>query len=294
MAGYDHGRMGAVADMRRRVLHLLAACAWFVLLSSSVNAQASPEQKPDVHYVPTRQPVVDEMLRLAAVRKEDVVYDLGSGDGRIVITAAKRYGARGVGIELDSNLIRTAARKARDAGVADRVRFLRQDLFTTDISSATLVTLYLGPALNLKLRPMLYRMVRPGTRIVSHGWDMGAWKADAQHVVDGRLLFLWTMPANVTGMWRWRDQDGNPQAVLLEQRYQQASGVWVRGVDTVPIASVRLAGDSIAIRAARHGRIVRLNGRARGDTIRGTIAQTGQRSVRWAAHRVGGSRTIAE
>jgi SAM-dependent methyltransferase len=274
--------------------HSAAIGAWCLLITSSVGAQHSSGRKPDVHFVVTRQPVVEGMLRLAAVHKEDVVYDLGSGDGRIVITAAKRYGARGVGIELDTGLIRTATRKARDVGVADRVRFLRQDLFATDISSATVVTLYLGPALNLKLRPMLYRALRPGTRIVSHGWDMGDWQADARHEVDGRSLFFWTIPANVSGAWRWQARDGRAEVALLEQRYQRASGAWIRGADSVPIASVRLVGDSIAIRAARGGEVFRFTGRVRGDAIHGTIMRSGKPPAVWAARRTSRGSAIAD
>ena len=274
--------------------HAAAVGAWCVLIASSAGAQHSGGRKPDVHFVVTRQPVVEAMLRLVAVRKEDVVYDLGSGDGRIVITAAKRYGARGVGIELDTGLIRTATRKAREAGVADRVRFLRQDLFATDISSATVVTLYLGPALNLRLRPMLYRALRPGTRVVSHGWDMGDWQPDARHEVDGRSLFFWTLAANVSGVWRWRAPDGTSQVALLEQRYQQASGAWIRGADTVPIAFVRLVGDSIAIRAARGGEVFRFTGRVRGDAIRGRIERSGKPAAVWAARRTSRGGAIGE
>lgn len=266
----------------------------FLAIGPCVLAQQSAERKPDVHFVVTRQPVVEEMLRLAGVRKSDVVYDLGSGDGRIVITAAKRYGARGVGIELDTGLIRTATRKARDAGVADRVRFLRQDLLAADISPATVVTLYLGPVLNLRLRPALYRSLRPGTRIVSHGWDMGEWTADGQHEVDGRKLFFWTMPANVAGVWRWRAHGAGPQFIRLEQRYQRVTGTWIRGADTVPISFGRLSGDSIALRAASGGEILRFKGRVRGDAITGTIERSGKPAARWTARRTSAGGAIAE
>jgi len=251
-------------------------------------AQGPREHKPDVHFVVTRQPVVEAMLRLARVGRHDVVYDLGSGDGRIVITAARRYGARGVGVEIDTHLVSVANLKAREAGVAERVRFLQENLFTTDISSATVVTMYLGPVLHRRLRPTLYRTLRPGTRIVSHGWDMGEWEADAQEEVDGRELFYWMVPAKVAGIWRWRTRDGRADALLLEQRYQRVSGRWVRGADTLPIAAGRLVGDSISLRAATHGEVVRFTGRVRGRVLQGIAVHNGQPPERWVARRADG------
>lgn len=279
--------------MSRRRLGATVGIA-FLVISSSVRAQQTSDRKPDVHFVVTRQPVVEEMLRLAGVRKSDIVYDLGSGDGRIVITAAKRYGARGVGIELDTGLIRRATRKALDAGVADRVRFLQQDLFVADISPATVVTLYLGPVLNLRLRPALYRSLRPGTRIVSHGWDMGDWTADAEHEADGRKLFFWTMPANVAGVWRWHAHGTGPQIMRLEQRYQRVSGTWIRGADTVTISFARLSGDSVTLRAASRDEAFRFKGRVRGDAITGIIERSGKPAARWTARRTQAGGAIVE
>jgi ribosomal protein L11 methylase PrmA len=149
---------------------------------------------PDVIFVPTPQEVVDAMLKLAKVTKNDVVYDLGSGDGRIPITAAKTYGARGVGIDIDPQRIREATENLKTAGVGDRVKFLNQDLFTTDISEATVVTLYLLPSLNLKLLPLLNKQLKPGTRIVSHAFDMGDSKPLETLNVNGRTVYFWTIP----------------------------------------------------------------------------------------------------
>jgi SAM-dependent methyltransferase len=133
-------------------------------------------KKPDVPYMPTHEKVVAEMLKVAKVGKDDVLYDLGSGDGRIVITAAKEFGTRGVGVDIDPDLIREARQNAVKAGVADKVKFIQQDLFETDIREATVVTLYLWPEINLRLRPKLLSDLRPGTRVVSHNHDMGDWK----------------------------------------------------------------------------------------------------------------------
>ena len=157
--------------------------------------QASPASRsPDVIYVPTPQNVVEEMLKMADVKKGDVLYDLGSGDGRIPITAAKKYGVRAVGIDIDPERIWEAAQNARGAGVERLVTFRREDLFKTDFREATVVTLYLLPDLNLKLRPRLWAELKPGTRIVSHQFDMGDWKPEKKLEMDGRILYFWTIP----------------------------------------------------------------------------------------------------
>lgn len=139
----------------------------------------------NVPYLPTPQKVVEEMLKLADVKGDDVLYDLGSGDGRIVITAAQKLGTRGVGVDMDPSRIQEANENAQKAGVTDRVQFIQQDLFQTDISKATVVTLYLLPDINLKLRPQLFRQLKPGTRIVSHEFDMGEWKPQRVVQVQG-------------------------------------------------------------------------------------------------------------
>jgi predicted O-methyltransferase YrrM len=159
-------------------------------------AQQAPAatRTPDVIFVPTPQEVVDAMLKLAKVTKNDIVYDLGSGDGRIPITAAKTYGARAVGIDIDPQRIREANENLKISGVGDRVRFLNQDLFTTDISEATVVTLYLLPSLNLRLLPRLNSQLKPGTRVVSHSFDMGSAKPQETLNVNGRTIYLWTIP----------------------------------------------------------------------------------------------------
>ena len=157
-------------------------------------AAAKPLRKPDARYVPSPQPVVEAMLKLARVGPADVVYDLGSGDGRIPITAARLYGARGVGIDIDPQRVAEADANAQAAGVTDRVRFHNQDLFDADFSDATVVTLFLTPEVNLRLRPRLLRELRPGTRIVSYWHDMGDWKPERIVPTDEANLYLWTIP----------------------------------------------------------------------------------------------------
>lgn len=161
----------------------------------------APEPELDVPYVPTPNEVVAQMLQLANVQKSDVLYDLGSGDGRIVITAAQKYGTRGVGIDINPERISEANANARAAKVTDRVQFRQQDLFKTDLSEATVVTLYLLPDINVKLRPQLFKQLKPGTRIVSHDFDMGEWKPERVVQVQGptrqHTLYYWVVPETI-------------------------------------------------------------------------------------------------
>ena len=164
-------------------------------LDGSTRAQmARGDRLPDVIFVPTPQEVVDDMLRLANVRRGDVLYDLGSGDGRIPVTAAKRYGVRAVGIDIDPERVREARENAKRNGVDHLVQFREQDLFAADFREATVVTLYLLPELNLKLQPRLLAELKPGTRIVSHQFDMGDWKPAKKLEADGRTVYFWVVP----------------------------------------------------------------------------------------------------
>ncbi|MCL6544192.1 MAG: class I SAM-dependent methyltransferase [Bryobacteraceae bacterium] len=179
---------------------LATALSLALALSLGAGPAAAQETKqlrePDVIYVPTPQEVVDAMLKLANVHKGDVVYDLGCGDGRIVVTAAKRYGVRGVGIDINPERIQEAKQNAKENGVTNLVTFRNEDLFEADIKEASVVTLYLLTSLNIKLRPKLLRELKPGTRIVSHSFDMGEWKPDKTEQVNGRTIYLWVVPAN--------------------------------------------------------------------------------------------------
>jgi cyclopropane fatty-acyl-phospholipid synthase-like methyltransferase len=152
------------------------------------------ENKKIVPFVPTPQEVVDKMIELAGVKKGDLVYDLGSGDGRIVVTAAKK-GAKAVGFEIDGDLVKQSRDNIRKAGVQEQAEIRQQDILTVDLSSASVVTMYLLPDVNLQLRPNLLSQLKPGSRVVSHAFDMGDWKPDRTERVDGRTLYLWTIPA---------------------------------------------------------------------------------------------------
>ena len=170
------------------------AALLLLLIAAPASAQLRVTRQPDVRYVPSPDSVVDAMLELAHVTAGDIVYDLGSGDGRIPIAAARRYGAFGVGVEIDAKLNREAADNAKKAGVTDRVRFFTQDLFDADISQADVVTLFLLPRLNQELIPKLRRELRPGTRIVSHQFDMGEqWPPEKSQDVNGLMIYLWTI-----------------------------------------------------------------------------------------------------
>jgi trans-aconitate methyltransferase len=164
---------------------LFAACAL---------SQSAPEHYPDVPYVPTPPDVVEQMLKLANVHKGDVVYDLGCGDGRIVVMAAEKFGANATGVDIDPERIKEARENAQKAHVADHAKFVQGDLFQAEIRPATVVTLYLLPSVNEKLKPRLLSELKPGTRVVSHSFDMGDWKPDKTVEVNGRRIYLWTIP----------------------------------------------------------------------------------------------------
>jgi len=183
----------------RKVVTLAVCLCLLVLYADSSTAQAPAQataklRDPDVIYVPTPPAVVEAMLNVAGVGKTDIVYDLGSGDGRIPITAAQKFGARGIGIDINPERIKEANENAVKAGVTDKVKFMNADLFETNISEATVVTLYLLPTLNEKLRPKLMKELKPGTRIVSHAFRMGDWEPEKTLNVEGREIFYWTIP----------------------------------------------------------------------------------------------------
>ena len=181
---------------RRQFINAAGALGGAGLIGSAFDLLAqSPSRTPDVIYVPTGFEVVVQMLKLAEVTSKDIVYDLGCGDGRFVVTAARQFGARGVGIDIDPERIKEARELSARTGADDKVRFIQGDLFETDISEATVVTLYLLTRLNLKLRPKLLKELQPGTRIVSHAFDMGDWTPEKTESVSGASIYLWRVPS---------------------------------------------------------------------------------------------------
>ena len=252
---------------------------------------------PDVHFESTPQYVVEEMLEIAKVTKDDTVYDLGCGDGRFVITAAKKYGARGVGIDIDPERVQESHEKAIEAGVTDRVRFIEDDLFTTHISEATVIALYLLPELNLKLRPKLFRELKPGSRIVSYAFDMGEWKADAVRILRSNTFYYWVIPADVVGVWRWIEptqKDDRPYTLRLNQNFQEINGhVIIQEGRRIRIKEAELKGDRLNFtlkfnEANKQKVLMQFNGRVSGDTIHGNVEVTGgpfEGQYTWTARR---------
>lgn len=193
--------MGAIH--RNRIAGIAAGAALALAGCAELTAWLGPDtrvREPDVVYDPTPRQVVDAMLELAELKPGDLLYDLGSGDGRIVIAAARRPGVRAVGIEIDADLVARARENAERAGVAERVDFRREDLFTAEIGDATVVTLFLGAELNLRLRPRLLEALAPGTRVVSHQFDMGRWLPDGKQQIGDRTLYRWTVPPVVSSI----------------------------------------------------------------------------------------------
>jgi SAM-dependent methyltransferase len=251
----------------------------------SACAQPQPKQ-PDVEYVPTPHHVVAEMLRLVAVTPTDVVYDLGCGDGRVLIAAAQWYSARGVGVDIDPQRIEESRVNARQAGVIDRVEFLQQDLFETDIRDATVVTLYLLPQLNRQLRPRLLSDLRPGTRVVSHDFDMGDWQPDQVIHVPGaeyeHTVFYWIIPATVDGTWpiSVTMPTGERRYLLrLQQRYQEVRGTVSAEQEALLITNATLTGNHLrfTVITGIQGEEVQLlfDGRVSGDAMRGNVEVQG-------------------
>ncbi len=261
--------------------------------------------EPSVPYVPTPQEVVERMLQIAKVGPRDYVIDLGSGDGRIVITAAKKFGARGFGVDLNPERIRESNENARKAGVTDRVAFYQRDLFETDLSEATVITMYLLPRVNLELRPKLLDL-KPGTRVVSHDFSMEDWKPDLYEKVDAKDkyggtggtsdIYFWVIPAKVAGNWRWQMQvGGKPRfyEMTLAQNYQVISGTARAGGESVKLQNVRLRGSEIRFNftAGVDGAAVRheFSGKVEGDAINGSAMLSGARlqgQLEWSARRV--------
>jgi hypothetical protein len=260
------------------------------------------EKDLDTPYVPTPQVVVDRMLELAQIKPGETVIDLGSGDGRIMITAAQRYGARGFGVELNPRLVESSNEAARSAGVADRVKFLQQDLFKTDFREADVLTLYLLPDVNMVLRPKILSDMKPGTRVVSHDYGMGLWRPEVEEIIPApdktvgarkeSTVFLWIVPARVGGAWELEIHVGKRSRrypLSLEQHYQVLTGsVLVQGKNAMPITRGGLKGDEIRIElpdgAVSRGP-VELVGRAAGDALKGSVRRDQKEIATWSARR---------
>jgi len=257
-----------------------AFTAWTALLLAlwpATEAHAQARGRPillDVPYATTPPEVVAAMLRFAGVGKGDVVYDLGSGDGRIVIAAVRDFGARrGVGVDLDPRRVRDGRANADRAGVADRVRFVRGDVFKIDFSPATVITLYMSERINRELLPRLLRL-RPGTRIVSYRWHVGDWPPDRMTTLGGRDIRFWIVPADVAGRWVW-EAAGRRYHLALSQTFQHVAGTLRSNGEAVPIENVQLSGDQFSFAARLPSGLLRFDGQVAGNALNGVAGNAG-------------------
>ena len=280
-----------ILSARRGVL-ALAAC---VAVCATAPLVARAQFSYDVPFVPTPPVVVEEMLRLANVGPGDFVIDLGSGDGRVVIAAVRKFGARGVGVDLDPDRIAESVYNADLQGVSDRVAFHRQDLFKFDISQATVVTMYLLPSVNIRLRPRLLAELKPGTRIVSHDFDMEDWRPDGKSTVR-KNVFLWIVPAQIGG--RWRASVALPAGersydIEIRQKFQDIDGLARYDKKVAGLWNANLRGDRVSFVIVDDSGSLETNlyfdGRANGDAIEG-VARRGigsdEKQIEWRAVRI--------
>ncbi len=267
--------------------------ATILLLTLTFIAPAAAQFQPqvgqagkDVIWVPTPDDVVERMLTMAQVTPQDYVWDLGAGDGKIAIMAARKFGARAMGIEYNPDMVKHANANAQSAGVAGngpgKATIRHGDIFVTDFSQATVVTLYLLPALNMKLRPQLLSM-RPGTRVVSHSFSMEDWEADEISTLDGRRAYFWVVPANVMGSWNL-DAAGQRMEMALEQTFQKVSGTLTLGPIHAGIREARLRGTSIAFAYVDPKGMRRdFSGRVNGARMEGSFRDEKGAEGKWSA-----------
>ena len=266
------------------------------LLPAPAQAQAGKEFTPqvgqegkDVIWVPTPMSLVERMLDMAKLTAKDIHYDLGSGDGRTVIAAAKR-GAQAYGVEFNPDMVALSERNAAKEGVAGKAKFIHGDIFQTDFSKATVLTLYLLPSLNLKLRPTILKM-KPGTRVVSHAFTMDDWQPDQTETAEGRTAYLWIVPARVEGTWKWTVSGSGPREyeLMVRQQYQQLEGVVRLDGKMGQFRNAKLDGDHISfsvIELTGGTNTIRrdFTGRVNGETIEGTVKHPGG-EAKWTATR---------
>jgi SAM-dependent methyltransferase len=267
-----------------------------VVTGAGAQAQHAEEYAPsvgqpgkDVVWVPTPEALVEHMLKMAKVTPKDFVMDLGSGDGRIAIAAAKDFGARATGIEYNPQMVELSKRNAKAAGVASKVKFVKADLFETDLSKADVITMYLLPRINLQLRPKLLSL-KPGTRIVSHAFDLGDWKSDDDAVIEGREAYLWIVPAKIGGNWHVSfpdDAASEPIDLALTQNYQLFWGQAKRGDQTTDLAKPWLSGAKLRFTVPEPdgGGMREYTGEVNGKRMQGTVTGGDGTPRKWLATR---------
>jgi SAM-dependent methyltransferase len=262
------------------MLALLLACA--LPAAGASRDECERQYKPqtgqpgkDVIWVPTNDGLVARMLQMAQVTAADRVYDLGAGDGKIAIAAARDFGAHAVGVEYDPQLARLAQCYVQADGLGERVQIIHGDIFETDFGSATVVTLYLLPELNVRLRPTILKM-KPGTRVVSHSFLMGDWEPDERSISEDGSAYLWIVPAQVAGNWSFRANEGNERfTVQIEQQYQQLTG---RAGDEPLISDARVRGSQVELTFIENGAPTKVSGRVAGDRIDAQVTRSGKTS----------------
>ncbi len=270
----------------------LAATAW--AQAPAPYAPQRGQSGKDVIWIPSPDDVVNRMLQMAEVKAADRLFDLGSGDGKIAIAAARNYGARSTGLEFNPDMVTLSRRLAREAGVAEKATFQQADIFVADFSSATVVTMYLLPELNLRLRPKLFTMP-PGTRVVSHSFTMGDWEPDETARAGTGDLYLWRIPANASGAWALRAPGLLPAATLhIRQRYQVVEGSADFNGLTASLVRPQLSGDVLrfALRDPS-GVLLQFEGKVDGQRIRGAVTRPGQAGTPFEAQRDGQAEPIA-
>jgi SAM-dependent methyltransferase len=266
-----------------------------LLLAISCSSLTHDEIGAQVHYAPTPPDAVTAMLQLANVTSDDIVYDLGSGDGRIVIAAAREFGARAVGLEIDPELIRESERNAEEAHVSERVQFVQKDLFKANIGEATVVTLFLLPGIDEMLAPKFLKELRPGTRIVSYRHDMGEWQPDKTIRADGSPVYCWIVPADVDGTWTLEiptAQALSPQTLALRQAFQNLSGAVRLGGRKLSLRDPQIDGENLSFTSSGtvggHPITMEFAGRVQGGHAAGTVVVKGgpfSGSHQWSAQR---------
>ena len=280
---------GDGVKMRKRALPVLLVLVFLSFLSAQTTQQGQQFQPTvgqpgkDVIWVPTPEELVKQMLDMAKVTPEDFVMDLGSGDGRIVIAAAKR-GAHALGIEYNPDMVALSRENAKKEGVADKATFQKADIFETDFSKATVITMYLLSSLNMKLRPKLLEL-KPGTRIVSHAFTLEDWDPDQTAEVDYQTAYFWVVPAKVAGAWTWQTQKGSAE-LTLRQSFQKIEGGLKAGGPELPLKNAKLVGDAITFTVDESPTVAReYSGRVSGDTIQGTAKGATGAPAKWTAAR---------
>lgn len=258
-----------IAVLAAVLLAAAPATAW------SQTSTSPAVRLPDVIYVPTPQNVVDAMLKLADVKQGETVYDLGCGDGRAVITAARDFGAKGIGVDIDPQRINESIANAQAAGVTSRVQFKQEDLFQMQIDDADVLFLYLLPRLNLKLRPRILDELRPGTRVVSHAFTMGDWEADEKSRVNGSSVFFWVVPAKVAGEWTLTLPDGEKGTLALTQEFQTVKGTLETNGHSWPVVNGKLRGSTLSFNYGEGENLAKATAEVTGKQLKGTVQVNG-------------------